>query len=118
MKTKSEQRLEQLEALRRPLTDAEGAELRRCLHAIYMGQWRAEKAEREMIDAALKEHRICPDSLVRAEVEGIASRMEDAFDDAWPLPKADDWQDHARQASEQLRVTILRAQGKLERVAA
>jgi hypothetical protein len=113
--TRSEQRLAELEGLRRRLTEEEEIELRKCLHAIYMHQWRAE---RMMHEAALKEHRICPDTLAQAEVEGIARRMADAHDDGWPLPKAHDWQDHARTASAQLRDTILRAQGKLERVAA
>ena len=36
IKTRSEQRLEWLESLRRPLTDEESAELQRCLHAIYV----------------------------------------------------------------------------------
>lgn len=34
-KTRSEQRLEWLEGLKRPLTDIESDELRRCLHATY-----------------------------------------------------------------------------------
>lgn len=34
-KTRSEQRLEWLESLRRPLSDQESEELQRCLHAVY-----------------------------------------------------------------------------------
>jgi hypothetical protein len=113
--TRSEQRLAELEALKRPLTEEEAVDLRKCLHAIYMQQWRAER----MLHAAeLKEHGICVDSMAAIEVDAIAARMDAARDDDWPLPKAHDWQDHARHASDQLRDTILRAQGKLERLAA
>jgi hypothetical protein len=121
IKSRSEQRLEQLEALERPLTEDEGVELRKCLHAIYMQRWRAEAAEREMNEAALKEHRICHESMVRAEIDGIASRMEAAFDNDWPLVSVpyEQWQEHARHASALLRDTILNAQAKQrERIAA
>lgn len=40
-KTRSEQRVEQLEGLRRPLTDAESDELRRALHAVYVSNGRS-----------------------------------------------------------------------------
>lgn len=40
-KTRAEQKLEWLESLGRPLTEDESEELRRCLHATYMGNWRA-----------------------------------------------------------------------------
>lgn len=34
-KTRAQQRLEYLEGLKRPLSDNESEELRRCLHAVY-----------------------------------------------------------------------------------
>lgn len=46
--TRSEQRLEQLKALKRPLTDAESEELARVMHAVY---------ERERRLSRLKQHR-------------------------------------------------------------
>lgn len=115
IKSRSEQRLEQLEALKRPLTEEEGVELRKCLHAIYMQRWRAEAAEREMNEKALREHAICHESLVRSEIDGIAARMEAAFDDEWPLISVpyERWQVHAREASAMLRDAILRAQEAL-----
>lgn len=114
LKTKAEQRLEQLEALKRPLTRQESAELRRCLHAIYMRNWRIERAlfgtGGDLVDVA---------RTAIHEIEAIAKRMDEAEDEGWPLPKAEaDWQDHARAASAQLRDAILRAQGKLEALAA
>lgn len=118
IKTRSEQRLAELEALKRPLTEEECAEVRKCLHAIYMQRWRAEAVEREMNAAALREHGICHESMAKSEIEGIATRMEEARCESWPLPKAADWQDHAREASGQLRDAIFRVHGKMERVAA
>jgi hypothetical protein len=115
IQTRSEQRLAQLEAIQRPLNEEEGVELRKCLHAIYMRQWRAE---RDAFADLMNEHRIFPETIATMAVDAIAQRMEDARDESWPLPKAKDWQEHARTASDQLRDTILRAQGKLERVAA
>lgn len=112
IKTRSEQRLAQLEALRRPLTDGESAELRRCLHAIYQRQWKAAKIEREMHGEAMAEYRIEPEARMRAEIDGIADRMIEAHDDDWPLPKADSWQEHAREASAKLRDAILRVHAK------
>ncbi len=44
--TRSEQRLEQLKRIKRPLTDAESLELDRCLHAAYMRAWRADRQQR------------------------------------------------------------------------
>ena len=41
IKTPSEQRLEWLESLKRPLTDEESAELQRALHAVYCRQRKA-----------------------------------------------------------------------------
>ena len=40
LKTKSEQKLEMLQSIRRPLTDEESDELRRALHAVYVQQRR------------------------------------------------------------------------------
>jgi hypothetical protein len=109
IRTRSEQRLEQLEALRRPLTVGESTELRRCLHAIYMRQWKAARIEREMHSAAMDEHAIEPEGRVRKEIDGIATRMELADDPSWPLPAYPDWQDGAREASTALYVAIQRA---------
>lgn len=53
IKTRSEQMLEQLESLGRPLTDAEREAKRRCEHAIYMKHWRAE---RDLTGPALAKH--------------------------------------------------------------
>lgn len=50
LKTKAEQRIEQLVNAGRPLTDAESDDLYRALHADYVRKWkkaRAEKAERQ-----------------------------------------------------------------------
>lgn len=44
--TRSQQRIKQLIALKRPLTEEESDELYRALHADYMRKWRAEKAKR------------------------------------------------------------------------
>jgi hypothetical protein len=55
IKTRAEQKLEWLESLKRPLTDAESAELRRCLHATYMKNWRLAQALDEANAAALSE---------------------------------------------------------------
>ena len=111
-KTRSEIRLAELEAIKRPLTEEEGVELRKCLHAIYMRQWRAEQAEREMNFAARVDHGIShPESRAGAEVEAIASRMEAAFDPEWPLPVCapDKWEEAAKLGSDMLRDAINRA---------
>lgn len=56
-KTRSEQRIEQLINIGRPLTDEESEELYRALHADYMRKWRTEKAKVEMrhLDLAASE---------------------------------------------------------------
>jgi hypothetical protein len=111
-KTRSELRLEELEALRRPLTKAESNELKRVLHAIYMRHWRLERnlmgAGGDLVEAQKQG---------RVETNAIAYRMENAIDPDWPLPRANDWMDHARIASDMLRDAILRAQAR-EAVAA
>jgi hypothetical protein len=114
IKTRSEQRLAQLEATRRPLTKAESNELRKCLHAIYMRHWRLSQSIHGHVGGELLEVQ----KRARVETNAIAYRMGAAVDADWPIPRVDDWQEHARTASDQLRDTILRAQGKLERVAA
>lgn len=43
-KTRSQQRLEYLDGLKRPLTDEESADLQRCLHAIYERERRRKVA--------------------------------------------------------------------------
>lgn len=55
LKTAAEQRLEWLENLNRPLTDAESDELRRALHAVYCRNRRI-RAEVEANAPALAEH--------------------------------------------------------------
>lgn len=52
LKSKSEQKLEWLESLGRPLSDEESVELRRCLHAVYCRNWRLERERK-----ALKQHK-------------------------------------------------------------
>ncbi len=47
-KTRSQQRIEQLINAGRPLTQAEGDELQRALHADYMRKWRLAMAENEV----------------------------------------------------------------------
>jgi hypothetical protein len=54
-KTRSEQRLEWLKTRERPLTDEEGDELYRCLHAIYERDRRRYCAERELNRPTAKE---------------------------------------------------------------
>jgi hypothetical protein len=115
MSSRTEQRLAELEALRRPLTEEEGVDLRRCLHTLYMRHWRAEL---EMNEAALREYGIAPECAPELEVEPLARRMEAADCDSWRAPRMPKWEADARAASDLLRDTILRAQGKLERVAA
>lgn len=114
MKSKSERRLEELEAIQRPLTGEESEDLRRCLHAIYMRRWRAEL---EMNEAALRDLDIVPECAAKLEVEAIAKRMEDARCDSWN-PRPDKWQADARIASDQLRDAILRAAAKQDALAA
>lgn len=46
-KTRSEQRIEQLINIGRPLTDEESDELYRALHADYMRKWRIDQARRK-----------------------------------------------------------------------
>ena len=104
-RTRSELRLEELEALRRPLTKPESDDLRRCLHAIYMRHWRLANAVTgcggELMEVQKRG---------RVEANAIAYRMEGARDDDWPIPRAGDWQEQARAASDQLRDAILAAQ--------
>lgn len=45
IKTRSEQTLEWLESLGRPLTDSESDQLKRSMHAIYMKNWRQQVGE-------------------------------------------------------------------------
>lgn len=113
LKTRSEQRLEQLEALQRSLTRGEDNELRKCLHAIYMRHWRLERggmgAGGELLEAQKRG---------RVEVNAIAYRMNATRDEDWPIPHADDWQEHARIASNQLRDAILSSQARAREMAA
>ena len=104
-RTRSELRLEELEALRRPLTKPESDDLRRCLHAIYMRHWRLANAVTgcggELMEVQKR---------ATVETNAIAYRMEGTFQDYWPAPRFDDWQDKVRTASDQLRDAILAAQ--------
>lgn len=112
-----DERLAELEAIQRPLTDEESEELRRVIHAIYMRHWRAELAEREMHLAAAKENRVEPPKFDGSISASIADRMIAARDKAWLPLKSDSWQDDAREASDQLRDAILALQAR-EMVAA
>lgn len=47
-KTRAEQKLDHLQSLDRPLSAAEKAEIDRCIHAIYMREWRYRKASEEV----------------------------------------------------------------------
>lgn len=47
LKTKSEQRIEHLINIGRPLTDEESDELYRALHADYMRKWRLDQLRRK-----------------------------------------------------------------------
>lgn len=97
-----DERLAELEAIQRPLTDDESAELRRCLHTLYMRHWRAELAEREMNVAGLEEHKITPPPCDKSTADAVANRMIAAVDKAWLPLKSDRWQDDARMASDAL----------------
>jgi hypothetical protein len=109
-KTRSEQRLEQLEAIRRPLTKREGDDLRRCLHAIYMRNWRLERSISNHGGGGLLEVQ----KQARVETNAIAYRMENATDEAWEQThrRFDQWQDDARNGSEMLLTAILKAQDR------
>ena len=82
-RTRAELRLAELEAIERPLTKAEGADLQRCLHAIYMRNWRLIKGVTgcggDPADAQ---------QTARVEVRKIAARMEAAVDPDWIKPIA------------------------------
>lgn len=74
--TRSQQRIQQLVALKRPLTEEESDELYRALHADYMRKWRIERAkqvEREagrFIQTESRKHEL--ELLKRARSELIA----------------------------------------------
>jgi len=72
-KTKAEQRLEYLESLRRPLTDAESEDLRRALHAVYLRNWKAKRKQAEI--RALASHQKEERELL-AKVEAEARQGE------------------------------------------
>lgn len=107
-RTRSELRLEELEALRRPLTAAESADLKRCLHAIYMRNWKVEQSIRGRHGGQLLEVQ----KQATVETNAIAYRMMTARDESWPIPRADDWQDAARVGSDMLRDAIHAAQAR------
>ena len=104
-RTRSELRLEELEALDRPLTQSESNELRRCLHAIYMRNWRLSQSVEGRVGGELLDVHKC----ATLETNAIATRMISARDGAWLPPKGDDWMDAAREGSERLRMAILSA---------
>lgn len=104
-----DERLAELEALDRLLTDEESEELRRCIHTLYMRHWRAELAEREMNLPAVTEHKVTPPAINKAHVEAIADRMIAARNEAWLPRKFDRWQDDARQGSQMLLAAIQKA---------
>lgn len=107
LKTRAEQRLEQLEALERPLTREESDELRRCLHAIYVRNWRLTQSVIGRVDGELPDVQFA----ARLETGPIADRMEAATDEDWPVTpcRGDEWQDHAREASHMLLMAIEKA---------
>lgn len=99
IKTRSEQRLEQLDEIKRerPLTDDEIADLNRCEKAIYMRAW---KAERDLKAKALAEYH-------KEETITLAKVTAELPD--WPIPPVRDWQDNATYASTELCLAILKA---------
>jgi hypothetical protein len=108
-RTRSEIRLDELEAFERPLTASESNELRKCLHAIYMRNWRiAQSIEGRVGGELLDVHKAAT-----LEVNAIATRMIASRDDGWLPPKTDDWMEQARQGSERLRAAIVRAYPQL-----
>jgi hypothetical protein len=109
-RTRSELRLDELEALRRPLTKAEGEDLRRCLHAIYVRNKRLEFSVTGRVGGDMLEvHKAGT-----VEANAIAYRMIEARDESWPEVIAPhlDWQENARLASAQLRDAILDLQAR------
>lgn len=76
LKTKAEQRIEQLINCGRPLTDGESDELYRALHADYMRKWRIEKAKRiereagRFVQAESRKHELQLLKRTRAEMVG------------------------------------------------
>lgn len=71
-KTRSEQRIEQLINIGRPLTEEESDELYRALHADYMRKWRLARAENEATRADLGMSRIAEmDLLERLRTEAL-----------------------------------------------
>lgn len=69
-RTRSQTRLEQLLSLKRPLDELEQEELYRALHADYMRQWRAKKAEGgRFVEAEARKHELA--LLYRARAEAL-----------------------------------------------
>lgn len=74
-RTRSQTRLEQLLGLKRPLDELEQEELYRALHADYMRQWRAKKAEQmereggRFVEAEARKHELA--LLYRARAEAL-----------------------------------------------
>lgn len=69
LKTKSEQAIEQLESLGRPLTDDESRQLERAMHAVYERNRRLSRAmvlEREIKGQVLDRHREEEAEILRA----------------------------------------------------
>lgn len=88
IKTRSEQRLEQLESIDRRLTDAEHEEVRRCEHAIYMHHWRAAKIEKAFNAPILKQHAAEEaDLLERVEREIVGTKDERVTDYSQETPR-------------------------------
>lgn len=111
IRTRSEQRLEQLEAIgrERRLTDDEHAEILRCEHAIYCRNQRlARRIEQEMGAGILAEFEGSTPHL-QAEGELSEARLDIAEaggTTGWPVPPCRDWQANAVQASDTLRRSI------------
>ena len=50
-KTKSQQKLEWYESLKRPLTDEESAELQRVMRAVYWNEWNRDRLRRAALQS-------------------------------------------------------------------
>ncbi len=72
-KTRAEQRLEQFEQFKRPLTDDESTELHRSLHAVYVRNWRQARELKELAAARREEVEL----LKRLEAEAVLADFGD-----------------------------------------
>lgn len=80
--TKAEQKLEYLQGLRRPLSEAESQELQRSMHAVYERDRRLElarKIEAEWANAILNEHAEHERETLRKVLEEHEAANEEAL---------------------------------------